>query len=445
MIDDPGADEPSGHDADTVSHRVGDVGCTILHVDMDAFYASVAVRDHPQLRGRPVIVAAAGHRGVVLSATYEARAYGVRSAMPIAQAHRLCPSAVIVPPAHAAYAQASGQVMDILRSFTPLVEPLSLDEAFLDVAGARRLLGSPRFIGEQIRAAVREQTGLTCSVGVAGSKLLAKLATNAGKPDGLTVIPPADVAQFLHPLDVTALWGIGARTAHRLGELGVRTVADLIEVPLTTLERAFGANQAHRLAALARGEDPRPVVSDVPDRSFGAEHTFDEDVLDSERLTAMLLALCERTAARLRRAAVRGRTVVVKVRRADLVTLTRSRTLDHPTDRGQELYAAARGLYAGLRWERARIRLIGLRVSGLVSSAEATEQLTLGQADRGWREVDVARDRAVARFGEDAVTPARLLGGTHSARSGPHSGGLPVKPPQHPTPHGAGPPPGAPG
>lgn len=430
---------------DSHSDSSTDAGCTILHVDMDAFYASVAVRDEPRLAGLPVVVAAAGHRGVVLSATYEARAYGVHSAMPIAQAHRLCPSAVIVPPSHAAYTEASAQVMDILRSFTPLVEPLSLDEAFLDVAGARRLLGSPRFIGERIRATVREQTGLTCSVGVAGSKLLAKLATNAGKPDGLIVIPPTEVVAFLHPLSVTALWGIGPRTAERLGELGVRTVAELIDVPLTTLERAFGVNQAHRLAALARGEDPRPVVADVPERSLSAEHTFDEDVLDSQRLTAMLLALCERTAARLRQAQVRARTVVVKVRRADLVTLTRSRTLAHPTDRGQELYAAARGLYAGLHRERARIRLIGLRVAGLVSRAEATEQLTLGQSDRGWREVDAARDRAAARFGENAVTPARLVGGAHSARSRAHPQVKSVEQTNPQTPRRAAPLPRAPG
>jgi len=404
-----------------------DEGCPILHVDMDAFYASVEVRDQPQLRGVPVIVAAAGNRGVVLSATYEARSCGVRSAMPIAQARRLCPQAVTVPPRHAAYAEASAVVMDILHSFTPLVEPLSLDEAFLDVSGAGRLLGRPSQIAEGIRRRVRAETGLTCSVGVAASKLLAKLATNAAKPDGMVVVPPGEQVEFLHPLPVRALWGIGARTAERLDSLGVRTVAHLASVPEATLQRAFGVAQGSRLAAMARGEDTRPVTPDATERSIGAEHTFEEDLLESPQLTAQLLALSERTAHRLRRAGMRSRTVVVKVRLADFTTRTRSRTLDHPTDLGRDLYAAAERLLAELRLGRARIRLIGVRAEGLVEAAVATEQLALGQPARGWREITQAMDRAGERFGADAVTPARLIGreSTYSSEIPGHSPGEP--------------------
>ena len=249
-----------------------DTGCPILHIDMDAFYASVELRRRPDLRGRPVIVGG-GTRGVVLSATYEARTFGVRSAMPMRRALGLCPDAVVLPPAMADYAEASAGVMSVFRSVTPLVEPLSLDEAFLDVSGARRRLGRPRWIGEWIRARIADEQGITCSVGVAPTKFLAKLASSRCKPDGLLVVPADGVEAFLHPLPVGALWGVGEKTAATLTGLGLRTVADLAATPLPTLTRALGEASAAHLHALAHGRDPRRVEPAEVEKSIGAEET----------------------------------------------------------------------------------------------------------------------------------------------------------------------------
>jgi len=388
--------------------RADDTGCTILHVDMDAFYASVELLERPELRGRPVIVGAAGPRGVVLSATYEARRYGVHSAMPMTRARRLCPDAVIIPPDHAKYAEVSRGVMELFRSITPLVEPLSTDEAFLDVAGARRRLGRPARIAALLREQVAERYGITCSVGVASTKLVAKLASRQCKPDGMLVVPVDRVLEFLHPLPVAALWGVGERTEQALARLGIRTVGDLAHVPVATLRREFGAVGEH-LAALAWGRDERRVTPHVPDRSIGAEETFPHDIVDPDEIRRELLRLSERVAARLRAAGQVARTVSVKLRRADFTTITRSRTLREPTDVGQEIYATARELYAAAGLERVRLRLVGVRAENLRPAETATRQLTLGERETGWREAERAMDAVARRFGSGAVRPASLL------------------------------------
>jgi DNA polymerase-4 len=396
-------------------------GCRVLHVDMDAFFASVEVRRHPELAGTPVIVGGAGNLGVVTSATYEARRYGVRSAMPTARALRLCPTATVLPGDMALYAEVSRSVMALFRSITPLVEPLSLDEAFLDVSGAGRRLGDPVAIGEYIRARVFDEQGITCSVGVAGTKFVAKLASTRSKPDGLLVVRPAEVMDFLHPLPVGALWGVGAKTEEVLLRLGLRTVGDLAHVPARTLRRAVGQAAGSHLHELAWGRDPRRVVPDEPDRSTGAEETFGTDVDDPVVIHRELLHLAERTAGRLRSTGHLTRTVSIKVRFADFTTITRSRTLAVPTDVGQELYDTARALFDGLGLDRARIRLVGVRAEGLVEADATARQLELGAREHGRRDAELAADRAARRFGAGAVRPATLLTRTQVPGTGGRS------------------------
>ncbi len=388
-----------------------DTGCTILHVDMDAFYASVELVTRPELRGKPVIVGG-GQRGVVLSATYEARALGVHSAMPMSRARRTAPDAVIIEPHHERYAEVSAGVMAIFASITPLVEPLSLDEAFLDVSGALRRLGPPASIAELIRARVYDEQRITCSVGVAPTKFIAKLASTQAKPDGMLIVPTDRIVGFLHPLPVGALWGVGERTEERLLSLGLRTVGDLAHTPVDTLVRALGPASGQRLHDLAWGRDDREVVPDVAEKSIGNEETFARDVDDPQIIAREILRLAQKVAARVRRQGLRGRTVVLKVRFADFTTLTRSRTLDSPTDVGQVIYQTATDLYAALRLQRARIRLVGVRLEGLIDEEAVAEQLlfddgaTVSAVDR--RAAEVAADRLRDRFGHDVVRPARL-------------------------------------
>ena len=384
-------------------------GCTVLHVDMDAFFASVEVRRHPELAGTPVIVGGAGNRGVVTSATYEARRYGVHAAMPTARALRLCPTATVLPGDMALYTEVSRSVMALFRSITPLVEPLSLDEAFLEVSGAGRRLGDAAEIGEYIRARVFDEQGITCSVGVAGTKFVAKLASTRAKPDGLLVVRPPEVMDFLHPLPVGALWGVGPKTEEVLLRLGLRTVGDLAHVPAKTLQRGLGTALGAHLHELSWGRDPRRVVPEEPEKSIGHEETFGTDVDDPAVIHRELLLLAERTAGRLRSGAWLARTVSIKVRFADFATLTRSRTLDVPTDVGQELYDTARALYDALGLDRARIRLVGVRAERLVDAGSAPQQLALGAREYGRREAELAADRAARRFGAGAVRPATLL------------------------------------
>ena len=397
-------------------HRTGppprrpgdDTGCTVLHVDMDAFFASVTLLEHPQLHGTPVIIGG-GTRGVVLSATYEARAYGVHSAMPMTRARRMCPQATVLAPDHARYAEVSAGVMEIFSSVSPVVEPLSLDEAFLDVGGALRRLGRPVEIAQLIRDRVADEQGITCSVGVASTKFVAKLASTQAKPDGLLVVPVAEVVAFLHPLPVGALWGVGEKTEQELQRLGLRTVGDIAHTPVSTLVRGLGQAAGSHLHALAWGRDDRPVVAHQPDKSIGADETFPRDVDDSEVVLRELLRLCEKTAARLRAAGLAGRTISIKVRFADFTTITRSRTLPEHTDVAAQVYATARGLFLALGLDRARLRLIGVRVEQLTDAETVPRQLLLGDRDKGRREVEQAADRAARRFGRGVVRPASLV------------------------------------
>ncbi|MDX6395008.1 MAG: polymerase [Streptosporangiaceae bacterium] len=387
-----------------------DAGCHILHADMDAFYASVEIRDRPELAGLPVIVGATGNRGVVLSASYEARAFGVRSAMPVTRARRLCPQAVFIGPRHALYAAVSREVMAVFRSVTPEVEPLALDEAFLDVSGAIRRLGPPARIAELIRASIRDQQGISCSVGVASCKFVAKLASARCKPDGLLVVRADGVLDFLHPLPVAALWGVGERTGQILAGLGLRTVADIAHIPVGTLQRELGTAAGSHLAALAWGRDERPVTSSVLEKSIGAEETFPSDVDDPELIRRELLRLSGRTARGLRSAGSMARTVVVKLRLANFTTITRSRTLPEPTDVARKIYATACALYTASGLDSgARLRLVGVRATGLVPVSQAATQLSFGERGTGWRDAERALDRIAGRFGTDSVRPATLF------------------------------------
>jgi DNA polymerase-4 len=384
----------------------------ILHVDMDAFYASVATRDRPELRDAPLIVGG-GSRGVVLSASYAARRHGVHSAMPMTRARRLCPRAVVLSPDFEVFGQVSASVMECFRRVTPLVEVLSLDEAFLDVRGAARRLGSPLEIAERLRATIHDEQGITCSVGVAAAVTVAKLASRRAKPDGVVVVPPDEVTAFLHPLDVGELWGVGEKTRAMLHRLGLITVGDVAHTPLRTLQRAVGDGLGSHLHDLAWGTDRRVVTArrgpDEPDRSMGADETFGRDIDDREVVLRELLRLSARVTGRMRVAGVAGRTVTLKVRFADFTTITRSRTLPEATDVTQEVYRTATRLYDALGLQRARLRLVGVRVEGLVPRETVQRQLVLGERDRGWSEADRAVDRAARRFGSAAVRPASLL------------------------------------
>ncbi|GAA1335908.1 DNA polymerase IV [Saccharothrix algeriensis] len=385
-----------------------DTGCAVLHVDMDAFYASVEIRDDPALAGKPVVVGGTAHRGVVASANYLAREYGVRSAMPTSHARRLAPHAVFVPPDFTKYREVSRGVMAIFRDITPLVEPLSLDEAFLDVGGAlRRLRSTPGAVAQLVRSQVEQAHGITCSVGVAPTKFLAKLASGLCKPDGMMVVPKSAVLEFLHPLPVTALWGVGKRTAEQLDRIGLETIADVAATPLPRLRRVVGAALAEHLHALAQGLDDRPVVPASREKSIGAEETFEVDHFDRELLKRELLRLSERSAGALRARGLRGRTVSIKVRFADFTTITRSKTLRVATDVAQEVYRTAAALLAE-QVPPGAVRLIGVRIEQLVEGGGG-EQLLLDAPERGRREAEQAADLARTRFGAAAVKPASLL------------------------------------
>ncbi|NYG56245.1 DNA polymerase IV [Nocardioides perillae] len=404
--------------------RGGDASsaCPVLHVDVDAFYAAVALRDRPELRDAPVVVAGGG-RGVVLCASYPARRHGVRSAMSVVHARRLCPSLVVVPPDFAAFSRASASVLEAFRSVTPRVEVVSLEEAFLDVRGAHRH-GTPLQLAQRLRALVHDEQGLTCSVGVAPTRSVAKVASRRAKPDGVVVVPPEEVAAFLRPLDVGALWGVGDKTRERLHRLGLRTVGDLADAPLELLEGRLGPGAARQLQTLARGEDRREVRDrrgpTEPDRSTGADATLARDTTDRAVLHRELLRLSARLTGRMRRGGVVGRTLTLKVRYSDFTTLTRSRTLPEPTDVTQEVYRTATDLLDALLdrpGSRGRgVRLVGVRAEHLVRRSEVHHQLVLGEPEHGWAEADRAVDRATGRFGAAAVRPASLLPGAPDRR-----------------------------
>ena len=387
--------------------------CPILHVDMDAFYASVMTRDRPDLQQVPVVVGG-GHRGVVLSANYLARRSGVHSAMPMTRARRMCPRAVVVQPDYDVFSAVSSSVMETFRQVTPVVEVVSLDEAFLDVSGSVRRLGSPYSIAEGLRARIHDEQQITCSVGLAATVATAKLASRRAKPDGVVVVPPAAVTTFLHPLEVGELWGVGEKTAQMLNRLGLITVGDVAHTPLPTLQRAVGPAMGQQLHQLAWGQDRRTLTprrgAEEPDKSVGADETFGRDTDDQEVILREVLRLAAKVAGRIRSAQVAGRTVTLKVRFSDFTTITRSRTLPEPTDVTQEIYRTAADLFLALGLQRARIRLVGVRVEGLMPRSRVQQQLVLGARDRGWSEADRAVDRAAMRFGSHTVKPATLLG-----------------------------------
>jgi DNA polymerase IV len=391
----------------------------ILHVDMDAFFVSVELIDHPELRGRPVVVGGAGDRGVVAAASYEARSFGIHSAMSSVRARRLCPQAVFLQGRHDRYGEVSRQVMEIFTSFTPLVEPISLDEAFLDVRAARRLHGPPTTIAADIRRRVHREVGLTCSVGVAPSKFVAKLASEAAKPRaavqgpqpglGVKVVGPDEVLAFLRPLPVSALWGVGPATLARLTRLGVTTIADLADLPVEVITATLGSAAGQHLHALANGIDDRAVEPERPLKSVGHEETFAQDHHGHDTLERELVRLADGVGSRLRRHGLAGRTITLKVRFSDFHTITRSCTRAEATDSTQVIVREAKNLLAAVD-PTPGVRLIGVSVSGL--SEGIGRQLTLDEAgDAGWDDATEAVDAIRARFGPAAIGPATLAEG----------------------------------
>ena len=380
----------------------------IIHVDMDAFYASVEVLDDPALAGRPVIVGGLGPRGVVATASYEARAFGVHSAMPMAQARRLCPQAVCLRSRMARYREKSDQVFNIFNEFTPQVEGLSLDEAFLDVSASLRLFGAPDTIARQLKQRIHATTGLTASVGVAHNKFLAKLASDAQKPDGLVWIRPDAVRSFLDPMPVARLWGIGKQTAPKLKALGLLTIGQLRRADPGVLQPVLGNRTSH-FQALARGEDDREVEALRPDKSISHEVTFDRDVTDRDLLLAELQSQSERVARRLREQGLLARTVTVKIRDHRFRTVTRSSTLRAGSDSTRTLYRMARALFE--RWRQGQrgtpVRLIGVGASGLEPAGERAAGDRL--EGRGERVVDRVLDEINRRYGEAGVVHAQTL------------------------------------
>ncbi len=396
-----------GRGRQVTTEEVDDPAASILHVDLDAFFASVELLDRPELRERPVIVAHEGPRSVVTAANYVARRYAVNSAMPLAVALRRCPGAVVLAPHYERYERYSREVMDMLRDVTPLVEPLSVDEAFLDVAGARTLFGSPWRIATALRERVLAHTGLTISVGVASTKFVAKLASSRAKPDGLLVVPAADTLAFLHPLPISALWGVGASTEARLRSLGLSTIGDVAQTPLDVLVGWIGPAGGRKLHDLAHGRDPRPVTTTRFEKSIGNERTYGEDIVGEEAVHRELLRLSHRVGSRLRAAGLVGRTVSLKFRLPDFTTYTRSRTLAEPTDSAHRIYAEMRDLYAQLRGTTDRVRLLGVRAEQL--SVAGGGAPALWDDDAAWRDAEQALDALAERFGAGAVRPAALL------------------------------------
>jgi DNA polymerase IV len=386
---------------------VDDSSATVLHIDMDAFFASVELLDHPDLVDKPVIVGHRSGRSVVTAANYVARRYGVNSAMPMSIALRKCPSAIVLEPHMKRYQEYSAQVMGIFSDITPLVEPLSIDEAFLDVAGARRIHGSPAVIGALIRRRVEEETGLTCSVGAASSKFIAKLASSRAKPNGMLVIPADSTLAFLHPLPVSALWGVGQTTENALHRLGLRHIGDIANTPLPVLQGSLGEAAGRKLHDLAWARDPRSVTVEREEKSVGHETTFEHDVTDVARLRSEILRLSDAVAVRLRRSGSVGRTVVLKLRYTDFTTVTRSRTLPEPTNVGRRIYDEAVASFELLAARGIRVRLIGVRVEHLGDGDGVG--VGLWDPDDDWREAELAVDSVTAKFGRGTVRPASHL------------------------------------
>ena len=380
----------------------------VLHVDMDAFYASVEQRDDPALRGKPVIVGGRSRRGVVLAASYEVRPFGVHSAMPMAQALRLAPKAIVVPPHFERYMEASAAAFAIFRRYTPLVEPLSLDEAFLDVTASQALFGDGATIARAIKQAVRDELHLTASAGVAPCKFAAKIASDLRKPDGLVVVAPGGVAEFLRPLPVERMWGVGPKTSPRMRALGYETIGDLARAGESTLERVMGSWGAH-VARLACGDDERDVDPAGVARSIGAEVTHEEDLVDADTISKKLLEHAERVARRLVRAGLSARSVTVKIKYADFTLRTRRATLPAPANDTSTLHAAAVECLARVPLEGRRVRLTGISVSGLLEGGPEPALFPDASAERR-RTLEALSARIADKFGDErAVTRATLI------------------------------------
>lgn len=383
-------------------------GCTVMHVDMDAFFVSVELRSRPELVGKMVIVGHPEGRSVVLSASYEARAAGVKSAMPMATALRMVPTAVVIAPQHRLYQQVSAQVMEVFHSITDTVEQLSVDEAFLEIGGSLRRLGTPLEIGALIRARILAEIGITASVGIAASKFVAKVASTRCKPNGMLLIEKEHTVAYLHTLPVEALWGVGAKTREVLARLGIFTVADVAATPVSSLQKALGSSGA-ALHALSWGIDPRPVTPWHQEKSIGAEETFAQDTFADEVLGRELLRLSHRVAGRLREAGLSGRTLVLKIKYSDFSTINRSKALAASTDSAAQIYAGTLALLAALGQRPQSVRLIGVRIERLESLQDAPLQLSLDPRDDNSRAAEVVGDAIMARFGSAKIVPARLL------------------------------------
>jgi len=380
---------------------------TILHVDMDAFYASVEERDDPKLNGKAVVVGM-GKRGVVSAANYEARKFGIRAAMPIYKAKALAPHAVFIAPNMARYTEVSEQVMAIFRDVTPYVEPISLDEAFLDVTGARRLLGSGQEIADQIRKRVEKDLGITCSVGIAHNKFIAKIASGHCKPNGVLEVDPEKMLEFLHPLAANEIWGVGPKTNEQLEKMGLFTIADIANTPRSTLIRVLGQASGSSLYELAWGRDYRDVITEHIEKSISASQTFDVDLYQHEEILKEFLRLTEKSADRMRGKGLATNTISIKVRFTDFKTISRSKTLDLPTTGTQEIFEVAKALYLGLNLDRVLIRLVGVSLDSLVENDDVT-QMVLGERTSSWQQADRAIDRVKAKFGRSSLRPARLV------------------------------------
>ncbi|MBR5909054.1 MAG: DNA polymerase IV [Schwartzia sp.] len=377
----------------------------ILHIDMDAFFASVEQRDHEEYRGKPVIIGGLGPRGVVSTASYEARKFGVHSAMPMVTAHRRCPDAIFLPGDHAKYSAVSRQIFSVLARFSPVIEQLSIDEGFLDLTGMERLMADPRAYGEEIKRAVREETGLTASVGVAPNKFLAKLASDMEKPDGLVVIRPEDAERVLAPLPVSRIFGVGKKTEARLSALGFKTIGQLAAADRSRLARALGDRMAAQLIALAHGLDDRPVEPTRAAQSIGREETFDEDIHSREEAERVLLSLSEEVGWRLRREGLSARTVTLKLRFAPFDTYTRQQTFPDPVSFDEDIFSAARALFRAFPVPPgAGIRLLGVSVGGLTEEGE----LSLFDDHEKKEKLYNAIDKIKGKFGEAILTRASL-------------------------------------
>ncbi len=372
---------------------------SILHLDMDAFFAAVEQRDNPALRGKPVLIGHDGPRGVVATASYEARPFGCHSAQPMAVAKRLCPQAIIVPVNGERYGEVSEQMFAILEEFSPLIEPVSIDEAFLDLSGTERLLGSDEAVARRLKDRIKSELNLTASAGLAGCKFLAKLASDMNKPDGLTIIRAEDVERVLPPLPVSKLWGIGKVTAERLGKYGIRTVGDLFKQPVEWLKKHLG-NDAEWYLDLARGVDDRPVTPDREAKSIGHEETFEVNVADADEIRRVLLDQAEQVGHRLRRHGLKARAIAVKIRYGDFQTITRSLTFAAATDATAELWQAARGLFD--KWSFQPVRLIGFTAERL-STGQEQMLLFADPARQRHEKLDAATDLINAKYGNRTI------------------------------------------